>query len=241
MSLARIPVLSIFGVPAAATAVALIGNATLEGQWRDAVSGHAPGAAPIDLSTACALIGGQDETCTIHAALGWILPLAIATVVIAFLIAATISFAVSTGGSDPYRIARIFRPVLFTTIAAALVLAVLDGILIILAAWYGEPAITGYRHPYVALAAGAAVAVAAVGVILGVAPDYHELVLEGLVANAIAPWPSVFGAPAVAKPQSSNELPYVVESRDPGLAQVLRDIWPHSHAVKAWPKLLTGL
>jgi hypothetical protein len=72
-------------------------------------------------------------------------------------------------------------------------------------------------------------------------PAYDELVLEGLMANAVAPWPSVLGAPAIAKPRSSNELPYVVESGDPGLAQVLRDIWPHADAVKAWPKLLEGL
>ena len=168
MHMARIPLLSILGVPAAASAVALVGGAVLENKWRDLFATSFPGATPIDLSTVCALDGGQDEVCTIRAALGWIPPLAVVTVIIALITVAIIYFAVSAGGRDPYRIARYFRPVLMTTIAAALALAVLDGALIILAVWYGEPAISGgYRHPFFALAAGAAVAVAAIGMLRG--------------------------------------------------------------------------
>jgi Zn-dependent protease with chaperone function len=165
MSQVRVPFLSILAVPCAAVVVAIIGLATQESQWRDAALGSR--AAGLDLSTACALVNGQDEICSIRTALIWIVPLAVATVLIAFAVAGLISFAVSAGKSDSHRLARIFRPVLLATVAGATVLAVLDGALIILTAWYGEPAITGYRHPFVALAAGLAVAVGVVGMVRG--------------------------------------------------------------------------
>ena len=166
MSLSRIPFLSILGVPVAAAFVAIAGTNVLEGQWQDAV-GSLPGARTIDLSTACAMAGNPDEGCVLHSALELLLPLAVVTAVIAMAIALVISAASATSGRNPYRVASIFRPVLFATIVAAIVLAVLDGILIIVAVWFGEPAITGYRHAFVALAAGAAVVVASAGVVDG--------------------------------------------------------------------------
>ena len=71
-------------------------------------------------------------------------------------------------------------------------------------------------------------------------PGYDHLVLTGLLANAIKPWSSACWAPAIAKVRTADELPYVVESSDPTLSRVLREVWPHADAVRAWPKLLEG-
>ena len=69
MSLARIPFLSILGVPVAAAVVAVAGTSALEGQWQDVVSSHSA-TLHIDLSTACALVGTPDDLCAHVSSLG---------------------------------------------------------------------------------------------------------------------------------------------------------------------------
>ncbi|MFI5732243.1 DUF2199 domain-containing protein [Kribbella sp. NPDC051587] len=57
-------------------------------------------------------------------------------------------------------------------------------------------------------------------------PEYADLRLDGLLANAIHPW-GLFGVPVTATVRDPDETPYLTESPDPVMSRVLADTWTH--------------
>ena len=67
-------------------------------------------------------------------------------------------------------------------------------------------------------------------------PEYADLVLEGVLANAVPPWGrKLFGCRAVARVRHNDELPWLEETDDELLDQVLRAEWPHEAVLSALP------
>lgn len=66
-------------------------------------------------------------------------------------------------------------------------------------------------------------------------PAYKDLVLEGVLANALPGW-GLLAAPVKAVVRNPDQAPYVDESRDPLLAAVLSDQWPHAQVLGAIAK-----
>ncbi len=64
--------------------------------------------------------------------------------------------------------------------------------------------------------------------------DYPDLVLEGLLANALPGW-GLLGAPAVARVQDPDHTPYITESSDQGLASLLAGEWPRESVLDRLP------
>ncbi|WP_344158231.1 DUF2199 domain-containing protein [Kribbella yunnanensis] len=61
-------------------------------------------------------------------------------------------------------------------------------------------------------------------------PEYTDLRLDGVLANAIPPW-GLLGIPATATVREPDETPYLTESPDPALANVLKNTWNHSEVL----------
>jgi hypothetical protein len=66
------------------------------------------------------------------------------------------------------------------------------------------------------------------------APDYGELVLDGLLANDVQPW-GLLGRRAHAVVRHPDEVPYLVSSDDPLVARVLGEEWEHAAVLAALP------
>lgn len=66
------------------------------------------------------------------------------------------------------------------------------------------------------------------------APTYHDLVLDGTIANEVPPW-GLFTRPARAVVRDPNKVPYLDSSEDPELSGVLREEWPHEAVIDALP------
>jgi hypothetical protein len=140
-------------VPVAALLVVLAARANLEGQRRDLLIGQFgpltnQQLTDVTLTTACGradLLAGQPG-CEAYGALGILIPVALVALVLPLIILGAIWWAASRASRDPSRLATLFRPGLYGTIASVLVLIVLDGVLLLGAIWYGEPVFTGYRN-----------------------------------------------------------------------------------------------
>lgn len=68
-------------------------------------------------------------------------------------------------------------------------------------------------------------------------PSYVDLVLDGLVANDVAPW-GLLGKPTRAVVRDPDEVPYLDSSTDEVLNKVLNDEWPHDVVLNALPERL---
>jgi hypothetical protein len=66
------------------------------------------------------------------------------------------------------------------------------------------------------------------------APRYTDLVIDGVLANELAPW-KVFGAPIHLAVRDPDQTPYATSSSDAEMAQVLRDVWPHELVLASLP------
>ena len=64
--------------------------------------------------------------------------------------------------------------------------------------------------------------------------EYPRLELRGYLANAIPPW-GLLRAPAVARVRHPDQAPYLVESPDQLLGQVLENEWPHEPVLAVMP------
>jgi hypothetical protein len=67
------------------------------------------------------------------------------------------------------------------------------------------------------------------------APDYSQLVLEGRLANGVAPW-GLLGAPVRLEVRNPDETPYCSASSDATLADVLTNTWPHEKVLAVLPQ-----
>jgi hypothetical protein len=65
-------------------------------------------------------------------------------------------------------------------------------------------------------------------------PEYKDLQLEGRLANALPNW-GLLGAPATTVVQDTDATPYVVQSSDPVLSQVLSNEWSHAAVLASLP------
>ena len=65
------------------------------------------------------------------------------------------------------------------------------------------------------------------------APEYRDLVVDGWLANAIAPW-GLHGAPVTVLVRDPDQVPYCDSSPDPRLRRVLREQWPHESVLAAY-------
>lgn len=65
-------------------------------------------------------------------------------------------------------------------------------------------------------------------------PRYRDLALDGRLANELPVW-GLLGVPAQARVQNEDETPYVHHSRDPSLARVLSEQWPHDEILATLP------
>ncbi|MFC9690110.1 DUF2199 domain-containing protein [Kribbella sp. NPDC056951] len=61
-------------------------------------------------------------------------------------------------------------------------------------------------------------------------PEYADLRLDGLLANAIHPWGLLY-TPVTATVRDPEETPYLTGSPDPLLARVLTETWVHDEVV----------
>jgi hypothetical protein len=66
------------------------------------------------------------------------------------------------------------------------------------------------------------------------ASSYLDLVIEGRLANRIAPW-DIYGAEVTAVPRSKTEIPFCVASPNSSLQAVLADYWPHDLILSTLP------
>lgn len=70
-------------------------------------------------------------------------------------------------------------------------------------------------------------------------PAYATLVIEGELANAMWPWgPDLLGAPAVARVVDPDETPWISDSSQPLLHNVINDEWPHAEVFAAFRHIL---
>jgi hypothetical protein len=56
-------------------------------------------------------------------------------------------------------------------------------------------------------------------------PAYADLQLDGVIANAIKPWPDLFGEAARAEVRDVDSLPYLVATQHGLLSRVLSEVW----------------
>jgi hypothetical protein len=56
-------------------------------------------------------------------------------------------------------------------------------------------------------------------------PAYADLTLAGTIANAIQPWPGIFGEPATAEVRDADSLPYLAGAEGTLLWRVLNEEW----------------
>jgi hypothetical protein len=66
------------------------------------------------------------------------------------------------------------------------------------------------------------------------APEYADLRLEGRLANTIEPW-GLLGAPVIATVRNPDETPYLTDSPDPEMADLLTKTWPHEQVLPHLP------
>jgi hypothetical protein len=66
------------------------------------------------------------------------------------------------------------------------------------------------------------------------APEYADLRIEGVLANAISPW-DVLGAPVELRVQDPEQTPYCVSSPDARLRSVLAEEWDHDLVLSSLP------
>lgn len=66
------------------------------------------------------------------------------------------------------------------------------------------------------------------------AASYSDLVIEGRLANNLAPW-DVYGTEVTARPRETNEIPYVSSSSDWSMQAVLNEVWPHESVLATLP------
>lgn len=66
------------------------------------------------------------------------------------------------------------------------------------------------------------------------APTYPELVLDGVLANAVEPW-GLLAVPAQAVVRDPEQTPYIDSSPDVLLSRVLRDDWSHEDVLPTLP------
>lgn len=67
-------------------------------------------------------------------------------------------------------------------------------------------------------------------------PSYPELVLAGVVANDVQPW-GLLARPATAVVRDADAIPYIDNSSDQLVTDVLRREWPHESVLSALPPL----
>ena len=65
-------------------------------------------------------------------------------------------------------------------------------------------------------------------------PDYPDLVLDGLLANAVQPW-GLLGAEVRTEVRDADATPYCCSSPSADLAGVLRTVWPHEEVLPYLP------
>ncbi len=67
-------------------------------------------------------------------------------------------------------------------------------------------------------------------------PEYVNLRLTGLLANAAPPWGDVLlGASVSAAPRDPDEIPYIIASTEPNLGRILTTEWPHEKVLAFLP------
>jgi hypothetical protein len=69
------------------------------------------------------------------------------------------------------------------------------------------------------------------------APTYPELVLEGRIANDVLPW-GLLARPVTARVKIADQTPYVTESDDDLVRQVITQEWSHEPVLDALPEAL---
>ena len=62
-------------------------------------------------------------------------------------------------------------------------------------------------------------------------PEYKDLVLEGYVANDIAPWGRLPHALVKATVRDLDQVPYLTSSEDEKVTRILTDTWPHAEVL----------
>ena len=65
-------------------------------------------------------------------------------------------------------------------------------------------------------------------------PEYQDLRLEDVLANAVPPW-GLLTAPVILTVRDAEQTPYCSASPDPELARVLADEWPNEQVLAALP------
>lgn len=65
-------------------------------------------------------------------------------------------------------------------------------------------------------------------------PEYAELRLNGVLANALRPW-GLLAAPVALAVRDPEQAPYCEGSPDPLLSRVLTEQWPHADIIDALP------
>jgi Zn-dependent protease with chaperone function len=208
---ARSNLFAVVVVPFIAALVAIAGRSRLDAQWQDVVTSQLGfGAQGPSLGDACTTILSGSEPCNTYSALALAIPLAVVAALLTLVALALIALAARLATTNPIRLAEIFRPVLVTTILEALILIAMDGILVIVTVWFGEPALTDARHPYFAFAAAIVVAVAAWHIASGVIRTGRaaEPVFGDAASRAEAPrlWSTVDDVAATVGTESPDNM-----------------------------------
>lgn len=69
-------------------------------------------------------------------------------------------------------------------------------------------------------------------------PEYKDLVLEGYLANKIAPWGATPHEMVKAIVRDMDQVPIVDSCHDPDIAGMMTNIWPHAEVLKPYAELL---
>jgi hypothetical protein len=69
-------------------------------------------------------------------------------------------------------------------------------------------------------------------------PEYADLVIEGYVANAVAPWGQFPHALVRAVVRDVDQVPYLASSDDPKISKILGETWPHPEVLTPYADLL---
>ena len=69
-------------------------------------------------------------------------------------------------------------------------------------------------------------------------PEYKDLVLEGYLANVIAPWPEFPHALAKATVRDLDEVPVIVSSSHPDVTAIMHLEWPHARILAPYADML---
>jgi hypothetical protein len=69
-------------------------------------------------------------------------------------------------------------------------------------------------------------------------PEYKDLVLEGYLANAVAPWPEFPHSMVTATVRDPNEVPVVTSASHGDIMALMRMEWPHARVLAPYVDVL---